>query len=358
MRYFTMLAANLALASCATSSPRDPALQPIAATLCSKDIVLLGELPSHGEAKTFGLKAAIVQDLVQSCGFDAVLFEAPIYDFIGFQNAVQQRTATATQLDNAIGRFWLTRELGPFRAWLFEQVNRGDLLVGGVDDQVSITSQYARARLPELVHAECRATVRRNLEWTYNDAQPFNDSEKAGLRTCAYSPPANDPLLRNLHTYVERQTNDKAARTRDDVMAENVEWYRSRMPKGSKVIVWTATTHAARTQGDLSTKPLGAFLAESHKARVAAVGFTALRGESSMAARPAKPLPDLPASSLETRTLSGDVAWMFLDNKQLQQLGKLPSRLFGRVTEANWSEHFDGVVVIRDEVAPTFDPWK
>jgi hypothetical protein len=30
----------------------------------------------------------------------------------------------------------------------------------------------------------------------------------------------------------------------------------------------------------------------------------------------------------------------------------------GSFTEADWSAYFDGVVVIREEVAPLFDQWK
>jgi len=34
----------------------------------------------------------------------------------------------------------------------------------------------------------------------------------------------------------------------------------------------------------------------------------------------------------------------------------VPSRLFGKVTTTDWSTAFDGVLVIRDEAAPTFEP--
>ena len=57
-----------------TARGRDAELEPITRLACRNDIVLLGELPSHGEAKTFGLKARIVQALVERCGFDALLF--------------------------------------------------------------------------------------------------------------------------------------------------------------------------------------------------------------------------------------------------------------------------------------------
>src|SRR5436190_22996573 len=74
--------------------------------VCQKQIVLLGELPTHGEALAFDAKSKITDRLVAQCGFTAILFEAPIYDFLGFERATETRTATPEQLDSAIGRFW------------------------------------------------------------------------------------------------------------------------------------------------------------------------------------------------------------------------------------------------------------
>jgi hypothetical protein len=36
----------------------------------------------------------------------------------------------------------------------------------------------------------------------------------------------------------------------------------------------------------------------------------------------------------------------------------VPSRLLGGVRSATWADSFDAVVVIGEEIAPTFDPWK
>lgn len=119
--------------------------------VCQKQIVLLGELPTHGEAHTFDAKSRIVDRLMAQCGFSAILFEAPIYEFIGFERATAAGTATAGQLDNAIGRFWWTRELTPWRSALFEAATRQRVVVGGLDDQLSITSHDARASLPRLI---------------------------------------------------------------------------------------------------------------------------------------------------------------------------------------------------------------
>ena len=45
-----------------------------------------------------------------------------------------------------------------------------------------------------------------------------------------------------------------------------------------------------------------------------------------------------------------------LDRAALRSLGAVPSRLFGKIAPNDWSTAFDGVLVIRDEGAPTFEP--
>ena len=42
--------------------------------VCRKQIVLLGELPTHGEAHAFDAKAKIADRLMARCGFTAMLF--------------------------------------------------------------------------------------------------------------------------------------------------------------------------------------------------------------------------------------------------------------------------------------------
>jgi hypothetical protein len=77
-----------------------------------------------------------------------------------------------------------------------------------------------------------------------------------------------------------------------------------------------------------------------------------------MARQPRKPLPEAPPGSLEALAIQGSAPWVFLDASALRRIGHAPSRLLGSFTEADWSAYFDGVVVIREEVAPLFDQWK
>ena len=350
----------------------------VADTVCGKQVVILGELPSHGEARAFEAKAKIVQRLIDRCGFDALLFEAPLYDFIGFQEGGEQHRAVAAQLDRAIGRFWWTRELTDWRRWLFRRAAQGGLVLGGLDDQVSVTSDYARATLPGLVAAsslqgasECEQVVARHLDWRYDAGTPFDEPEQIRLQRCVRE--AADALavraegsrrtperamLENLANYIDRQRGAPGSLDRDEVMYRNALWHIERMPAASKVIIWTATVHASRTQGRLPQQPLGAWLAAEWGPGLASVGFTAFAGWSSMAGQPRKPLPEAPPGSLEARATEGNAPWVFLNASALRRIGHAPSRLLGSFTEADWSAYFDGVVVIREEVAPVFDQWK
>jgi erythromycin esterase-like protein len=165
-------------------------------------------------------------------------------------------------------------------------------------------------------------------------------------------------MLESFAGYVDRQRGAPAPLDRDEAMYRNAQWYIGRMPAGSKVIIWTATVHAARTRGVLSQQPLGARLAAQWEGRLAAIGFTAYAGWSSMAGQPSKRLPEAPRGSLEAGAITGNVPWAFLNASALRTIGDAPSRLLGGFNTADWSTYFDGVVVIREEVAPVFDPWR
>jgi erythromycin esterase-like protein len=346
--------------------------------VCGKRVVMLGELPSHGEARGFQEKARIVERLVGRCGFRAVLFEAPMYDFVGFQKAVDEGTAAQPQLDRSIGRFWWTRELAGWHGWLFREASAGRLVLGGLDDQVSATSEYARATLPGLVAAslsardasECGEAVARNLGWRYDGRQQFDEAERVRLRRCASlaataraggGRAAETPeraMLESLAGYFARQQDTAAGPDRDLAMYRNFAWQMKRLPRGTKVIVWTATVHAARRQGPLPREPLGARIAGRWGDRVGVIGFSALAGQSSMAGRPGRPLPELPPGSLEVRAARPDTAWAYVDRTALRRIGSVPSRLLGGFAPADWWRYFDGVLVIREEAAPIFEQWR
>lgn len=391
----------------ATDSLEEQAAARVAAAVCGKRVILLGELPEHGHARGFGIKARIVERLVARCGFRAVMFEAGSFDFFGLERAIAatQRApggpagaaAGAGRADSlelalarAIGGFWSTRELAGWRRWLLREAVAGRVAIGGVDDQPSATAAYARATLPGLVGAavpparaaECRGAVARYLTWGYTAALPYDTTERRRLADCtrlasdralaartstaraAERRTPDEVMLADISTHFAREHDEAGAPDRDLVMAQHLAWWSARLPRDARIVVWTATVHAARAPGAspvLGVPPMGARLAERWGDQLAVVGFTALRGQWSRAGAPVQPLAPLPPHALEARALAvgaaGDTAeWAYLDRAALRSLGSVPSRLFGNVTTTDWSTAFDGVVVIRDEAAPTFEP--
>ena len=163
-------------------------------------------------------------------------------------------------------------------------------------------------------------------------------------------------MLESFARYADRQ-GPGVTTGRDESMYRNLVWYLERLPKDSRVVVWTATVHAARRRGSLQEAPLGERLVERWGDQVGAVGFTAYSGYTSRAGRPASPISDAPPDSLEA-TATSESGWVLLDSGKLRAIGRVPSRLLGKFVSETWSDYFDAVVVIRQEVAPTFDPWK
>lgn len=360
----------------AQNSTLSKAEQQVINDTCDEKVVLLGELPSHGEAKTFQAKARIVKELINKCGFEALIFEAPIYDFIGLHKAKAENIATTKQLDNAIGGFWTTLELKSWRSWLYSEFVEGDLYLGGLDDQVSATSEFARNTLPDLIVntpnsvsvESCKQAIERNLFWRYDATNKYNSNEKKRLESCVksamqnhvlYSDSKNDNLdlvmLNNLANLYSRQRGNPVAMDRDEMMYRNLNWHIERLPKTAKIIIWTASVHASKQQGILGYKPMGTWLANHLKDSIAAIGFSAYSGQSSMAGMPIKTFAQMPPNSLEAITTKTDTSWVYLENSVLEEMGIIPSRLFGKITTANWSSYFDGVLVIREEIPPTFE---
>ena len=114
----------------------------------------------------------------------------------------------------------------------------------------------------------------------------------------------------------------------------------------------TGTFAEAAKWGDLVVLAVKGTAAES---AVALAGVDNLAGKTVLDAT--NPIADAPPDSLEA-TATSDSAWAVLNAEKLRAIGRIPSRLSGKFVTDIWSSYFDVVVVIRREVAPTFDPWK
>lgn len=340
--------------------------------LCRREVVLLGEDASHGAGRTLEVKTEILKRLIARCGFGAVLFESQFYDLLDHARAIDAGTATERELRDAIGPLWSRAEQArPLFAFLHSESLAGRLRVGGIDPQVGgVSGRYARDALGAALasaldparRAACRETFDRHNGWRYDDTHPLDAAEQARLRACSdavrAAVPASDDALAAMSAayarYLDMATTGDGD-MRDLGMFELLQWHRARWPRGTKLVVWCATVHAAKRLDGIAPpmRPLGAHVHAAFGDRAAVVGFTALSGAfgNPGAAGSPNPLPPVDAASLEVRTLADGAGLRYLDRRALKRLGTIAARPinYRRVHAAPWAEVLDGLIVLREE---------
>ncbi|GAA4793414.1 erythromycin esterase family protein [Lysobacter hankyongensis] len=349
--------------------------------VCRRDIVLLGEDANHGGGHTFEIKTELVKRLAARCGFGAVVFESQFYDLLAHARAVDAGTATAGDLADAIGPLWSrAQEAQPLIAFLHAETMAGRLRVAGIDPQVGgISGHYTRRELGGALAAAldgepvaaCRAEIDRHNGWRYDDAQPFDDAAQRRLRACsdairaAIASKGIDPAseLAAMAVAYARYLDmalDGDGDMRDLGMFEALQWHRARWPKGTKIMVWCATVHAAKRLDGVAPemRPLGAHVHAAYGDRAAAIGFTARSGAFGNPGASGTPNALTPAAphALEAVALGdGDAQLRYVDRKRLRKLGTIAARPINyRTTHAApWAEMLDGILVLREERAAT-----
>ncbi len=354
--------------------------------VCRKDVVLLGEDASHGGGRTFEVKTEIVKRLVSRCGFGAVLFESQLYDMLDVEHAVADRTATPTRLAGAIGALWArAEESKPLVDYLSRETLAGRIRVAGIDPQVGgIMGAYSKQRLGAALatpladarREPCRREIDMHNGWRYDDAHPFDDAAQQRLRGCiddiriALAAQDIDPgsevaaMAGSYSRYLDMAMHGDGNQ-RDLGMYENLQWHRGRWPRGTKVIVWCATVHAAKALHGLATDmtPMGrhlhaAYGERAYGKRVAVIGFTALSGRFGNPGTVGEPnvLQPAEAGALERVVLAdSDAGLRYVDGKRLKRLGTIVSRPinYRKQHAAPWADVLDGLVVLREERATT-----
>lgn len=354
--------------------------------LCGQRIVLLGENGFHGDGKTGAFKADLVRDLVTECGFDAVVFEASLYDFTALNRAVRRGDATPEMLASALGGLWnQNREVQDLIGFLFGQAREGRVLLAGMDDQLgSRGAFYSLETMPlELAgflplgrREDCAVRLKQRIWSRYTAAEPYDDARRAALRACLSEIDAvvatarlDDPKeraeYRSIIAAFGRTVNhDTLGQTqrihaRDRDMARNVEALVDALPADARIVVWTANTHAARDAsahelfGDQSN--MGHRLDVRFGSDLFTVGFTAAGGSYRYTVREARPIPAAAPGSLEAAALAGssaDVVW--IGSEALSALPPTVGSAFdhNRPVVAEWGQVFDGLVVFRTERPP------
>lgn len=351
------------------------AFDSLVADVCSKKIVLLGEDSHHGSGKTIETKSLLVERLIAECGFSAVFFESPVYEFMHFNRSVLANTATQQQLTQSIGGLWsTTQSIAPLLPSLFGKAVAGKLRLDGIDAQSGAANQpFSQSQLakrfsrylPVKQQQECERELYRNMNWLYDEQHPYNEQTSTRIAACISAAKAavdkvaasnseitdDKIMLDNYVKYLAFSQGDYF-NLRDKAMAENITRQLSVLPVDAKAIVWCATIHAAKTLEPLfakSKKPMGAYLHQTFKDQVASIGFSALRGSFGRAVSQVQPIEP---ASLASSALSGNhLTVAYLDKKQLAAIGSVAAQAisYGDIHEIDWSTVLDGMVIHREE---------
>lgn len=359
--------------------------------LCDKRVALLGEAPMHGFGNTLQLKVEIARRLVDECHYNAFFIESGAYDFLNIQRALKSgQTVTVSTIAAAIGGLWATREVEPLVPFLLEKAQSGTLVLGGLDDQLG-RGTYAQIQMPadlaEFLQGDdkvqCLAVLTKHTLWQYSSEAPYGPKDKSRILACLdkmegnLSPPRDGAaheyelaMIANLRrTFARDFTHDvppgvdletQLFNDRDQSMYMNFRWLMSHLPMDSKVIVWTATSHAAKdlsgVPGQEKRVPLGSYIRRDFNAQAFVLGISANAGTYGMARQPVRPLAAAPANSLEGRAFeTGDSDTRYLNANQIRQLGSILARpLSPEFKAANWADVLDGLVIFREERPPLF----
>jgi erythromycin esterase-like protein len=340
--------------------------------VCDKRIVLLGEDANHGGGATLTLKTTLVTRLVDECRFSAVVFEASLPEFVDVERAFAAGEGSRARIADAIGGSWsVAGESDALIEALFERASRKQVVLAGLDGQLSSTSSYVQTRLPDELagylaepsRSSCRGELQRYTAWNYDDATPFDERVRTRLVECltqieTTAAEEAAEMATALRSAIE--ANDRSAR--DKAMYQALHWHVAHLPPNSKIVVWCATVHAAKNLSAVPDfagfTPLGVYVRRDFGDDAVAIGVSALAGSFGRPHKASMELVEAPADSLEARAFAGDGSGdvRYLGRADLVRYGHARARAldYNKLIGASWSGIIDGLIVLREEHTPAF----
>lgn len=347
---------------------------------------MLGESATHGDGHTLALKVALVERLIDRCGFDSVFFEASHYEFINLHRQLRLgQPVSVEQVSAAVGGLWeFNQEFQPLPPFLLAKAKAGQVFLGGMDDQLGQRGQdYANNEmvieltnlLPQPERQPCSLALHKRIYNDYSDSSPYSKSDAAQIESCLSEINRANEVDKSADRQArgERKEMISAARrwimrdfisdaeyvvNRDRSMFQNFEWL-LRQRKRHKVIVWAATLHIAKqadpTWGDRTGTNFGSLVHHKYGDRVFSLGFSALAGSyKAVGRREVQLLPAAPPDSVEAQALRDKNSdSIYVGSAQLAAMGTAPGGFFRHSYQTlPWSTFLDGVLVFREEHPP------
>ena len=386
-----LVIAFLSVPARAQSTPIKPgdedALTAATQGLCHSQIAMLGESATHGDGHTFAFKVALVERLIDQCGFDSVFFEASHYEFINLNRRLRVgQTVTAEEVSSAVGGLWaFNQEFQPLTAFLLAKAQAGHAFLGGIDDQLGEMGQdYANIEmvtdltnlLPQQERRDCRIALHQRIYNDYADASPYSKSDRAKIETCLsemHRANAADKttdrekrgerqeMISSAQRWISRDFSSDAEYmvSRDRSIFQNFEWLLKQQPKRHKVIIWAATVHLAKqgdpTWADRTGTNFGSFVHQKYGNRAFSLGLSALAGSYRQPGGGVREMPTAPLDSVEAQACRGNNSdAIYVGSAQLATMGTAPGAFFRHSYQTlSWSTFLDGVVVFREEHPPS-----
>jgi erythromycin esterase-like protein len=347
---------------------------------------MLGESATHGDGHTEAFKVALVERLVNDCGFDSVFFEASHYEFINIARRLRTGQAVSVdQIASAIGGLWkFDQGFQPLVPFLLAKAQAGQISLGGIDDQLGQLGQdYANVQmvaeltsvLPPQQQQECSLAMHHRIYSDYTATTPYSESDRSQLSNClsdiqrtAAADKTIDPagkaeqqqLISAFQRWISRDFTSDAEMIvrRDRSMFQNFEWMRQQQPRRNKVILWSATVHIAKqadpTWADHTGENFGSHLHQEYGPRAFSLGFSALNGSYRQGSHTVQQQPVAPPDSFEAQVLrKSESDAVYVDSSQLAAMGTIQGAIFRHSYQTlPWSNALDGVVVFRVERPP------
>ena len=388
-------------------------LAPIGRAIGQARIVFLGEA-AHGEGGTFLGKTRLVKYLHQKLGFDVLVFESPQYEGAKVWDALRSGGDPVAALRRGVLPAWsMAREIQPLAEYLASQANGPrPLFYAGYDPKLgpptSLVTRSAELRavldtLGMLDGFTTDSIVWRGLSWSLatkdslaSDSVAVEDFARGMARLgAALAARSTEPASRVWQQLLasaasnarqQRQTrialaaNDTWSWTgsnlREEQGARNILWLANDRFPGHRLIVWSATIHAARSVSGVETgdstksyadsRPTGHHVSLALGSGMYTIGFVALSGEVRLGNESWKITPDQkPAAELEELLGAAGFQTAFLDYRRIARGGDwLRQPMFSRPfaeqsMRARWTEVLDGIVFLREMAPatwPSFEP--
>jgi erythromycin esterase-like protein len=359
----------------------------VAAThaLCHRRVAMLGESATHEDGHTHAFKVALVERLIDRCGFDSVLFEASHYEFIDLNRRLRIGQALGnSDVLSAVGGVWeFNQEFRPLAPFLLTKAQAGQVFLGGMDDQLGQFGQdYANNEmvteltnpLPEKERQACSTALHKRIYNDYTEATPYSKSNRAQIESCLSEMDRANAADRisDDETRTERQEMISAAQrcigrdftsdaeympNRDRSMFQNFEWLRKQQPKRHKVIIWAATVHVAKqgdpTWGDRTGTNFGSLVHQRYGSHAFSLGFSSLTGFYRQGRRGIKQIPPAPPNSVEAQACCGKNDAVYVGAARLDSMGTVPGAFFRHSYQTlRWSAFVDGLVIFHEGYPP------